>query len=103
MEFGIALNVGGWAVLLIGALVFGVVAQIVGETRTNLEWAVDGIAVVLGGLVASELIVGWRTIEPVYEGLAIWPALFGGLVAGTVVEVVTRFSTGGHYTRPMAT
>jgi hypothetical protein len=38
----------------------------------------------------------------VFEGLAIVPALIGGLVLGVVVEVATRLITGGTYTgRPM--
>jgi uncharacterized membrane protein YeaQ/YmgE (transglycosylase-associated protein family) len=103
MEFAIELGLTGWAVLLVGALLFGVIAQFVGETRTGYEWLIDAVAVVLGALVASELIVGWRAVEPVFDGLAIVPAVVGGLIVGLLVEVVTRFSTGGRYAgRPMA-
>lgn len=103
MEFAISLGVGGWAILIVGALVFGAVAQFVGETRTGYEWLVDAIAAAIGALVASEFIVSWRTFEPTVDGLALVPALIGGLVVGLVVEVVTRFMTGGSYTgRPMA-
>lgn len=103
MDFNIALGLGGWTVLIVGALVFGVIAQYIGETRTGYEWLVDAAAAGIGAFVASEFILAWRTFEPVYDGLALAPALIGGLVVGIVVEVVTRYMTGGTYTgRPMS-
>jgi uncharacterized membrane protein YeaQ/YmgE (transglycosylase-associated protein family) len=97
MEFVITLGVGGWALLIVGALAFGVVAQFVGETKTGYEWLVVAIGAGIGALVASEFIVAWQTFEPVWDGLAIVPALIGGLVLGTVVEIATRYLTGGTY------
>jgi uncharacterized membrane protein YeaQ/YmgE (transglycosylase-associated protein family) len=103
MELAISLGLGGWLVVLIGAVLFGVVAQYIGEARTGFEWLVDGVAAALGAIVASEFIVSARTFEPVWDGLAIWPAIVGGLVLGAIVEVATRYLTGGRYTtRPMA-
>jgi uncharacterized membrane protein YeaQ/YmgE (transglycosylase-associated protein family) len=103
MEFAIGLGLGGWVVLIVGALVFGAVAQIVGETRTGFEWLVDAIAAGIGALFASEFIVAWRTFEPTWDGLALVPALLGGIVVGLVVEVATRYLTGGTYTgRPVS-
>jgi uncharacterized membrane protein YeaQ/YmgE (transglycosylase-associated protein family) len=98
MEITFALGLGGWILLIVGALVFGFVAQFVGETRTGYEWLVDAIAAGIGGLVASEFVIGWRAIDPVWDGLALIPALLGGLVVGLVVEIVTRYITGGTYT-----
>jgi uncharacterized membrane protein YeaQ/YmgE (transglycosylase-associated protein family) len=103
MEIAFALGLGGWAVLLIGALLFGVLAQFVGETRTGYEWLVDSIGAGVGAVVASEFIIGWRSVEPVFDGLAIVPAVVGGLVLGLIVEVATRYLTGGRYLgRPIA-
>jgi uncharacterized membrane protein YeaQ/YmgE (transglycosylase-associated protein family) len=103
MELAIDLGLGGSAVVIVGALVFGVVAQFVGQTRTGFEWLVDAIAVAIGAVVASEFIVSWRTFDPVWDGLALVPALIGGLVVGLVVEFATRFLTGGTYAgRPMS-
>lgn len=103
MELAINLGIGGWVILLAGAFIFGVVAQFVGETRTGYEWLVDGVAAALGAVIASEFIISARTWEPVWDNLAIVPALIGGLAVGLVVEVVTRFMTGGRYTaHPMA-
>jgi uncharacterized membrane protein YeaQ/YmgE (transglycosylase-associated protein family) len=103
MEFAIGLGLGGWIVLIVGALVFGGVAQVIGETRTGFEWLVDAIAAGVGALVASEFIVAWRTFEPTWDGLALVPALLGGVVVGLVVEVATRYMTGGTYSdRPIS-
>jgi hypothetical protein len=39
----------------------------------------------------------------VWDGLALVPALIGGLVVGGVVEVATRYMTGGTYSgRPIS-
>jgi uncharacterized membrane protein YeaQ/YmgE (transglycosylase-associated protein family) len=97
VEFVISLGVGGWALLVLGALLFGVAAQFIGETQTGYEWLVDAIGAGIGALVASEFIVAWQTFEPVWDGLAIVPALIGGLVVGIVVDVVTRYATHGTY------
>lgn len=98
MDFAISLELGGAVVLIVGALVFGAIAQFIGETRTGFEWLVDAIAFGVGALVASEFITSWRTFEPVWSGLAIVPALIGGLVVGIVIELATRYTTGGTYT-----
>lgn len=97
MELVIALGLGGWAVLIVGALVFGVVAQLVGQPRAGFEWLGDAFAAGIGALVASEFIIGWQAFAPVFDGLALAPALIGGLVAGIVVELATRYLTGGSY------
>lgn len=103
MEFAITLGLAGWFLVIAGGVIFGLIAQYIGETRTGYEWLVDGVAAVLGAVIASEFIVSMRTFEPVYDGLAIVPAIVGGLVLGIVVEIATRYVTGGKYTtRPMA-
>ena len=103
MEIAFALGIGGWTLLIVGALVFGVVAQFVGEAETGYEWLIDAIAFAVGAVVASEFVTAWRTVDPVWDGLALIPALLGGLAVGLVVEVVTRYLTGGRYAgRPMS-
>lgn len=98
MDFTISLEVGGAVLLVVAAIVFGALAQFIGETRTGFEWLVDAIAFGIGALVASEFVTSWRTFEPVWNGLALVPALIGGLVVGIVIELVTRYTTGGTYT-----
>jgi uncharacterized membrane protein YeaQ/YmgE (transglycosylase-associated protein family) len=103
MEFAFALGLIGWVALVAGAVLFGVVAQLIGETRTGYEWLIDAAAVVIGAVFASEFIIGLRAVEPVFDGLAIAPAVIGGLIVGLAVEIVTRFTTGGRYvSHPMA-
>jgi uncharacterized membrane protein YeaQ/YmgE (transglycosylase-associated protein family) len=97
MEFTISLGLGGWTVLMIGALVAGVIAEFVGETTTSYEWVPVAIAAAIGAIVASEFIIGWQAFEPVWDGLALLPALAGGLVFGLVAEFATRYLTGGTY------
>lgn len=96
MEFAISLGIGGWLILIVGALVVGVVAQVIGEAEFGYEWLVTGIGAGLGALVASEFIVAWQTFAPVWDGLAIVPALGAAVVVGAVVAVATRLLTGGH-------
>ncbi len=97
-ELVLSLGIGGALVIVLASLVFGVVAQFIGEARTGLEWVVDAIAFGIGALVASEFIVAWQAAGPVWDGLALAPALLGGAVLGVIVEVVTRMATGGSYT-----
>ncbi len=97
MDFAISIGIGGWILVLAGALAFGIIAQLVGETQTGYEWLVDGVAAFVGAIVASELVVAWRGFEPVYDGLALVPAIAGGVVLGVIVEVATRYFTGGTY------
>jgi uncharacterized membrane protein YeaQ/YmgE (transglycosylase-associated protein family) len=100
VDLTISMGLGGGIALIIGALVIGVVAQFVGETRTGFEWLVVAVAAAIGAVVASEFIVDLRTFEPVWDGLALVPALVGGLIVGVVVDAVTRLSTGGRYFGP---
>ena len=93
MELAFTLGLFGWIAVILGALVFGVLAQSIGETRTGYEWLIDAIAAGIGAVVASEFIVGWQSFGPMVDGLAVVPALIGGVV----VEVVTRFVSGGSY------
>jgi uncharacterized membrane protein YeaQ/YmgE (transglycosylase-associated protein family) len=97
MEFNISLGVGGWTVAILGALAFGVIAQLIGEANFGFEWVVDAVAALVGAIVASEFIVGLSTYEPVWDGLALVPAIVGGLVAGITVALLTRYLTGGSF------
>ena len=98
MELALSLGFGGWLVLFGGALLFGVLVQFIGETKTGYEWLVDAVAAAIGAVIASEFIISMRTYEPVFDGLALVPALLGGLALGVVVELATRYLTGGRYT-----
>lgn len=98
MELAINMGWAAGAVVVIVALVFGVLAQFIGEARTGYEWLADAIAFAVGAVVASEFIIAWRAVDPVWDGLALLPAIGGGLLVGVIVEVATRYLTGGTYT-----
>lgn len=81
----------------------GVLFQLIGEARSAYEWLLTGLAAAVGGFAASEFVVGWRTWDPLIDGLAIVPALLGGVSVGVFVEVAGRFLTGGTYRTPSTT
>ena len=97
MELALTLGLWGWIAVIVGALAFGVLAQFIGETRIGYEWLIDSIAAGIGAIVASEFIVGWQSFGPMFDGLAIVPALIGGLAVGLIAEVATRVITHGTY------
>jgi hypothetical protein len=97
MEFSSTIGILGVAALVVGAAVIGVALQLFGRAGTGYEWVATAIAAGIGGFVASEFIVGWRGWEPVYDGLALLPAVIGGVVVGLTAEAATRYLTGGSY------
>lgn len=97
-EFIIDLGVGGGVAIVLAAVLFGVIVQSIGEARAGMEWLADALAFGIGALVASEFIVAWQAVGPVWDGLALAPALLGGLIVGAIVEIATRVATGGSYT-----
>jgi len=97
VELVITLGLGGWILLIAASLVFGAIAQYVGETRTGWEGTVDAVAFGIGGLIGSEFIVATQAYGPVWDGLALVPALIGGLIVGLIAELSTRYVTHGSY------
>jgi uncharacterized membrane protein YeaQ/YmgE (transglycosylase-associated protein family) len=97
MDFTVNMEVAGGLLVIAAAILFGVIAQFIGEPRTGFEWLIDAIAFGVGAVVASEFVTAWSTVEPVWQGVALAPALIGGLVVGLVVELATRYLTGGSY------
>lgn len=98
MEFTFDIGLWGLLALAAGAVLIGLIAQAIGEVRTGYEWLATAVGAFIGGLVASELVVAWKTFEPVWEGLAIVPAIVGALVVGIIVDAVVRYTTHGSYT-----
>ena len=97
MELAITLGLGGWILLIGASLVFGAIAQFVGDTRTGWEGVVDAFAFGIGALIGSEFIVATQAYGPMWDGLALVPALVGGLIVGLIVELSTRYATHGTY------
>jgi uncharacterized membrane protein YeaQ/YmgE (transglycosylase-associated protein family) len=90
---------GGWALatLIGGGLLIGIIAQFIGDTTSGWEWLPVALAAVVGGWIGSESLGSASTWGPVMQDLYMLPALIGGIVLGGVLDVVTRYATGGHY------
>ena len=91
----------GLALLVIPALVFGAVTQlIVWRSATHWMWLIAAVAWFVGGLFASEVLFGAETTEenlqPLIDGLLWDEALIGGFVTGVIAVIVTWFATRRH-------
>lgn len=103
MNFDLGLQ--GLALLIIPALLFGVLAQlVVWRSATHWMWLIGTSAWFVGGLFASEVLYGAETTEanlqPLIDGLLWDEALLGGLVTGLLAVVVTWFATRRHSSQP---
>ena len=95
------LGLQGLALLIIPALAFGLVAQlIVWKSATHWMWLIGAVAWFIGGLFASEILFGAEATEenlqPLIDGLLWDEALIAGFVTGIVGVVVTWFATRRH-------
>ena len=74
---------------------FGAIAQLImGKRATGWLWLIGAAGWFIGGIVASEVIVGTMTeaeIQPIIGGLAFDEALLGGLLGGLLAVAVTWF------------
>jgi hypothetical protein len=102
MEFTFDLGLAGLALLIVGAVAFAFVAPLLGKS-VDFEGVVDAVAVFAGAFIASEFVIAWRTFEPVWDGVALIPALAGGLAVGIVADLLMRIVLGGTTSsRPMS-
>jgi hypothetical protein len=104
--FGWNIGMSGLAVVMLvgGALLIGLIAQIVGETRTGWEWLIAAAGALVGGWLGSEAFGTASTWGPVFDSLYMLPALVGGVVLGGVADIFIRTVTGGsyvHHARPI--
>ena len=95
------LGLQGLALLIIPALAFGLVAQlIVWKSATHWMWLIGAVAWFVGGLFASEVLYGSevteQNLQPLIDGLLWDEALIGGFVTGVVAVVITWFATRRH-------
>lgn len=86
----------GWALLAGGAVVIGMVVPLIREVPgARHRSLLTAVAALVGALVVSQWL--YPTAEPVWEGLALWPALIGGLVVAIVADVVYALLSGGSW------
>ena len=95
------LGLQGLALLIIPALGFGLVAQlIVWKSATHWMWLIGAVAWFVGGLFASEVLYGSevteQNLQPLIDGLLWDEALIAGFVTGVVAVVTTWFATRRH-------
>ena len=84
--------------LVLGALVVGIAAQVIGDVRAGYEWAITGLAALVGGYIGSESLGTLSTWGPEFQGLYVLPAAIGAIVVGAVADAIVRFATHGSYT-----
>jgi hypothetical protein len=81
--------------ILVGlSVVFGVVAHIVFGWGTRWMWLIGAIGYFLGGLIASEVLFAWATVEelqPQIDGLSFDEALLGGFVVGVPIVLLVWY------------
>ena len=99
MEFTVAIEFLGLVMLALVSLVIGIIFYAFGDPQFEFEWLVSATAAFVGGFVASEFVIAFTAWEPVFDGLALIPALVGVFVVGGLAAGVTRFLTG----EPLAT
>jgi uncharacterized membrane protein YeaQ/YmgE (transglycosylase-associated protein family) len=75
-----------FGVVILVALVLGVLVQMYLQPKTSYEWLITAVGAGVGAWLASE--INWSqwfsNVGPVWEGLAIIPAVIGGLILGAV-------------------
>jgi len=86
--------------LVLGALIFGAIAQVIGRVVVGYEWIFTAVAALAGGWIGSEALGALSTWGPVFDDLYVLPAVIGGVILGGVVDVIVRRSTGGAYFEP---
>lgn len=95
MQFDLGLT--GLGLLIVMSLGFGVIAQVlVWKLATHWMWLIAATGYFISGLIASEVIFAWATVEelqPQIDGLSFDEALLGGLVIGVPAALVTWYVT----------
>jgi uncharacterized membrane protein YeaQ/YmgE (transglycosylase-associated protein family) len=76
--------------LIFGALAVALIAQYMGQPRWGYEWAITAPAAAIGAFVASEYLGPLSAFGPTYDGMAVVPALVGGLVLTALAELAVR-------------
>jgi hypothetical protein len=90
------LGLTGLGILVGISLLFGIVAQLVLGGGTRWMWLIAAAGWFVGGLVFSEAVFSWATVDdlqPMIDGLLLDESLLGGLLVGVPVALVTWLLT----------
>ena len=87
----------GLLAIAVASVLYGVALALLGDVRVGYEWFITALATFIGAFIASEYLA-MQSFEPVWEGVALIPAVVGGAVTGFVVDLITRYSSGGSLT-----
>jgi uncharacterized membrane protein YeaQ/YmgE (transglycosylase-associated protein family) len=80
------MSILGWIIVIAAALAVGVVAQLlVKAPDLPYRWVASSIAAFVGAVFAGEWLLPSAT--PQLEGIALWPAIIGGLIIGGIVDL----------------
>jgi uncharacterized membrane protein YeaQ/YmgE (transglycosylase-associated protein family) len=63
--------------LVLGALIFGAIAQVIGRVVVGYEWIFTAVAALVGAWIGSEALGTLSTWGPEFEGLYVLPAVIG--------------------------
>jgi hypothetical protein len=72
--------------LVLGSMLIGVASEALGEGPVRHEWIITGV----GAFLVALMLGGAATVAPAFDGLAVVPALLGGLVGAGVTNVAFR-------------
>jgi hypothetical protein len=97
MELTTDMGASAIVTLAVGSVVLGVVLHLIGDVEFGYEWVVTSVAAFAGGFIASEWVISFRAAGPVWDGMAVVPAIVGALVAGIAVDALIRRGTHGSY------
>lgn len=95
MELAFDLGLGAWFLVVGAGAAFALIAQLVDDGMSLAGWLIDAVAFVAGAVFASEVLTAFRATGPVWDNLALIPALVGGIVLGLVAEALVRIIAGG--------
>jgi hypothetical protein len=90
MTTAIDIGPAGILALVLGALLLGYGSQALGEGPVRHEWLVATAGALIGGLAGSELLNATPLIRPVWDGIAVVPALLGAMLMSGVASVGYR-------------
>jgi hypothetical protein len=80
------------------SVIYGLALAFIGDVRIGYEWLITAVAAFIAAFIASEYLA-MQSFEPLWEGIAVVPAIVAGVLVGFVADLIARFATGGSLTQ----